>query len=118
MSLPPNLDAFLECARQVIIAESVAVRGAVDSVDQSFVEAARVLLTCSGKVLITGSVIVLGNNGKARVQNFLSPDHQTNPSKNKLSMQSSWLCRPLRRLALAWLLVSGLGTVSAKEYQF
>jgi D-arabinose 5-phosphate isomerase GutQ len=55
MSLPPNLDAFLERARQVIIAESTAVRGAVDSVDQSFVEAARVLLACSGKVLITGS---------------------------------------------------------------
>ncbi len=55
MSLPPNLTDYLDRARKVIAAEAAAVQSAAQSVDESFVEVVRVLLACTGKVLITGS---------------------------------------------------------------
>jgi D-arabinose 5-phosphate isomerase GutQ len=56
MSLSPdNLEEFLKRARQVIAAEASAVLSAAESLDPNFVAVAEVILTCSGKVLITGS---------------------------------------------------------------
>ena len=55
MSLPPNLTDYLDRARKVIAAEAAAVQSAAEAVDESFVEVVKVLLACTGKVLITGS---------------------------------------------------------------
>ena len=55
MSLPPNPTDYLDRARKVIAAEAAAVQSAAQAVDESFVEVIRVLLACTGKVLITGS---------------------------------------------------------------
>ena len=55
MSLPPNLTDYLDRARRVIAAEAAAVQSAAEAVDESFVEVVRVLLACTGKVLINGS---------------------------------------------------------------
>jgi D-arabinose 5-phosphate isomerase GutQ len=55
MSLPPNLTDYLDRARKVIAAEAAAVQRAAEAVDESFVEVVKVLLACTGKVLITGS---------------------------------------------------------------
>src|SRR5258708_39153959 len=55
MSLPPNPNDYLESARQVIANEAAAVLSARESVDQNFADVVQTLLTCSGKVLMTGS---------------------------------------------------------------
>ena len=56
--MSPSLDnsqEFLERARQVIAVESAAIQSVSQSLDQNFVAVAEVLLSCTGKVLITGS---------------------------------------------------------------
>ncbi|HEY0792445.1 MAG TPA: SIS domain-containing protein [Chthoniobacterales bacterium] len=55
MSLSFQPTDLLERARQVVADESAAVLSAADSIDEKFVAVAQLLLSCSGKILITGS---------------------------------------------------------------
>lgn len=48
-------DAILEAARDVIRAEAAGVAAAVDALDQTFLDVARLLFDCTGKVFVIGS---------------------------------------------------------------
>lgn len=50
-----QIDEILETAVQVILAESSAVASVAAQLDDSFVEAAGMLLSCQGHVLVSGS---------------------------------------------------------------
>lgn len=52
---PLDDNELITLARSVIQADGMAVRAALDSVDEKFVLVARLLSSCEGKVLVTGS---------------------------------------------------------------
>ncbi len=45
---------MLKRAKEIILQEAEAVRGLVDQLDQSFIEAVNSILNCKGKVIVTG----------------------------------------------------------------
>jgi D-arabinose 5-phosphate isomerase GutQ len=55
MSLPADDSHYLLRAQELIHAEAAAVRSVTQTLDQKFIEVVKVLLACSGKVVITGS---------------------------------------------------------------